>query len=188
VSLVTLDLSFISVLKVMPAVAGLMRPGAQLVVLIKPQFEAGKAQVGAGGVVKDPQVSACAGVVVAGQHCVCAVGVVVVVTHSHAPRAAAAAAPTLRAHNRVWWRVQVHAEVIQRVTAGVEAYGLACRGVTESPLKGDKSGNTEFLAHFAHDPATGPLRVGLPPQSQSSEEEGQQHSGGGGGGGGGNSL
>jgi 23S rRNA (cytidine1920-2'-O)/16S rRNA (cytidine1409-2'-O)-methyltransferase len=56
VSLVTLDLSFISVLKVMPALAGVMAPGAQMVVLIKPQFEAGRAQVGAGGLVKDPQV------------------------------------------------------------------------------------------------------------------------------------
>lgn len=56
VSLVTLDLSFISVLKVMPALAAVMAPGAQMVVLIKPQFEAGRAQVGAGGLVKDPQV------------------------------------------------------------------------------------------------------------------------------------
>jgi 23S rRNA (cytidine1920-2'-O)/16S rRNA (cytidine1409-2'-O)-methyltransferase len=56
VSLVTLDLSFISVLKVMPAVAQLVAPGAQLVVLVKPQFEAGRSQVGSGGVVKDPKV------------------------------------------------------------------------------------------------------------------------------------
>jgi 23S rRNA (cytidine1920-2'-O)/16S rRNA (cytidine1409-2'-O)-methyltransferase len=53
---VTLDLSFISVLKVMPALAAVMAPGAQMVVLIKPQFEAGRAQVGTGGLVKDPQV------------------------------------------------------------------------------------------------------------------------------------
>ena len=57
-SLVTLDLSFISVLKVMPAVAGVMAPGAQMVVLIKPQFEAGRSQVSSGGVVRDPQVRA----------------------------------------------------------------------------------------------------------------------------------
>lgn len=56
VNLVTLDLSFISVLKVLPAVVACMAPGAQAVVLIKPQFEAGKAQVGAGGVVRDPAV------------------------------------------------------------------------------------------------------------------------------------
>jgi predicted rRNA methylase YqxC with S4 and FtsJ domains len=54
----TLDLSFISVLKVMPAVVGVLVPqGGQLVVLIKPQFEAGRSQVSAGGVVKDPAVS-----------------------------------------------------------------------------------------------------------------------------------
>lgn len=56
VSLVTLDLSFISVLKVMPAVAGVMAPGCQMIVLIKPQFEAGRAQISSGGVVKDPKV------------------------------------------------------------------------------------------------------------------------------------
>ena len=49
--------------------------------------------------------------------------------------------------------------MIERVTAGVEAFNLKLRGVIESPLKGDKGGNTEFLAHFVHDPATGPLRL-----------------------------
>lgn len=46
VDLVSLDLSFISVLKVMPAVCDVLRPGGMLVVLIKPQFEAGRDQVG----------------------------------------------------------------------------------------------------------------------------------------------
>jgi 23S rRNA (cytidine1920-2'-O)/16S rRNA (cytidine1409-2'-O)-methyltransferase len=99
VDLATLDLAFISVLKVVPAVVRAMvpAPGGQLLVLIKPQFEAGRAQVGRGGLVRDPRV---------------------------------------------------HAEVCDRVTAGIEALGFTCRGVIESPLKGDKSGNTEFLAHF----------------------------------------
>lgn len=70
VSLVTLDLSFISVLKVMPAVSRLMAPGAHMVVLIKPQFEAGRAQVSSGGVVKDPAVSGLAGCVL-GCPCSC---------------------------------------------------------------------------------------------------------------------
>lgn len=53
----TLDLSFISVLLVVGAVTRVVRPdGGQLVVLIKPQFEAGRKQVGAGGVVRDPKV------------------------------------------------------------------------------------------------------------------------------------
>lgn len=43
---------------------------------------------------------------------------------------------------------QVHREVIDNVTSGVCALGFVCRGVIESPLKGDKSGNTEFLGHF----------------------------------------
>jgi 23S rRNA (cytidine1920-2'-O)/16S rRNA (cytidine1409-2'-O)-methyltransferase len=59
VSLVTLDLSFISVLKVMPALSRVLAPGGQVVVLIKPQFEAGRTQVGSGGLVKDPQVGGC---------------------------------------------------------------------------------------------------------------------------------
>mmetsp|Transcript_22711 Transcript_22711/g.73919 ORF Transcript_22711/g.73919 Transcript_22711/m.73919 type:complete len:311 (+) Transcript_22711:397-1329(+) len=58
VDVVTLDLSFISVLKVMPAVRPLMAPGAALVLLIKPQFEARREQVGGGGVVRDPDVHA----------------------------------------------------------------------------------------------------------------------------------
>ena len=43
---------------------------------------------------------------------------------------------------------QVHLEVLTRITQGVEALGFGCQGIIESPLKGDKSGNTEFLAHY----------------------------------------
>jgi len=50
--------------------------------------------------------------------------------------------------------------VIERISRGVAAYNLQPKGVIESPLKGDKGGNTEFLAYFVHDPATGPLRTG----------------------------
>jgi 23S rRNA (cytidine1920-2'-O)/16S rRNA (cytidine1409-2'-O)-methyltransferase len=56
VDLVTLDLSFISVLKVMDAVASLLKPDGQLVVLIKPQFEAERHEVGKGGIIKDPAI------------------------------------------------------------------------------------------------------------------------------------
>jgi len=77
-------------------------PGAELVVLIKPQFEAGRSQVGTGGVVKDPKV---------------------------------------------------HQDVIQKVTSGIEAWGFRSKGVCESPIKGEKSGNTEFLSYFIRDPS-----------------------------------
>ncbi len=50
---VTCDVSFISVLKVLPSVLPLAIPGAWLVVLVKPQFEVGRALVGKGGIVKD---------------------------------------------------------------------------------------------------------------------------------------
>lgn len=56
VDLVTLDLSFISVLAVMPTVVQLLKNNGQLVVLIKPQFEASKYEIGAGGIVRDEKV------------------------------------------------------------------------------------------------------------------------------------
>ncbi len=56
VDIVTLDLSFISVLKVMDAVSELLKDNGKLVVLIKPQFEAQKHEVGKGGIVRDDTV------------------------------------------------------------------------------------------------------------------------------------
>jgi 23S rRNA (cytidine1920-2'-O)/16S rRNA (cytidine1409-2'-O)-methyltransferase len=50
---ITCDVSFISLLKVLPAIMPLAREGAWLVALIKPQFEVGRALVGKGGIVKD---------------------------------------------------------------------------------------------------------------------------------------
>ena len=56
VDLVTLDVSFISTLKMIGAVTDIMQPCGDVIILIKPQFEAGKQHVAAGGVVKDPAV------------------------------------------------------------------------------------------------------------------------------------
>jgi 23S rRNA (cytidine1920-2'-O)/16S rRNA (cytidine1409-2'-O)-methyltransferase len=60
VDLVVADLSFISLLTVAPALAGVlasgMRTRGELVLLLKPQFEAGRARVGKGGVIRDPAV------------------------------------------------------------------------------------------------------------------------------------
>uniref|UniRef100_K3YTP2 RNA-binding S4 domain-containing protein n=4 Tax=Setaria TaxID=4554 RepID=K3YTP2_SETIT len=56
VDLVTLDLSFISILLVMPAVIKVMKMDSTLITLIKPQFEARRSQVGGGGIVRDPLV------------------------------------------------------------------------------------------------------------------------------------
>tara|TARA_R110000787_G_scaffold19874_16_gene59206 strand:+ start:17521 stop:18282 length:762 start_codon:yes stop_codon:yes gene_type:complete len=56
--IVVCDASFISLKTVLPAVLALAKPGAYLVALIKPQFEAGRALVGSGGVVRDPDVHA----------------------------------------------------------------------------------------------------------------------------------
>lgn len=56
VDLVTLDLSFISILKVLDAVKKVLKPSAHLITLIKPQFEAERHEVGKGGIIKDPDV------------------------------------------------------------------------------------------------------------------------------------
>jgi len=56
VDLVVADLSFISLRVVLPALRRLAAPTAPFVVLVKPQFEAGKGAVGKGGVVRDPDV------------------------------------------------------------------------------------------------------------------------------------
>ncbi|CAI5991818.1 unnamed protein product [Closterium sp. NIES-65] len=100
VDLVTLDLSFISVLLVMPAVVGVMKPGAHLIVLVKPQFEARRGQVGGGGIVRSEAV---------------------------------------------------RQEVLERVTRGIEEFGMEVQGVMTSPITGT-DGNVEFLAHFVRRP------------------------------------
>ena len=58
--LATVDVSFISLALVLPAVAAVLRPRGSVVALVKPQFEAGRGQVGKGGVVRDPTVRAAA--------------------------------------------------------------------------------------------------------------------------------
>ena len=56
VDIIVCDASFIGLAKVLEAPLKLARPGAKLVALIKPQFEAGREEVGKGGVVRDPVV------------------------------------------------------------------------------------------------------------------------------------
>lgn len=56
VDIVTIDASFISLHLILPAVVKWLKPSARVVALVKPQFEAGKSQVGKGGVVRDANV------------------------------------------------------------------------------------------------------------------------------------
>ena len=51
--LAVMDLSFISLTKVLPVVATLLEPEAPVIALVKPQFEVGKGEVGKGGIVRD---------------------------------------------------------------------------------------------------------------------------------------
>lgn len=87
------DVSFISLLTVGPALVELTTPDADLVLLAKPQFEAGRAAVGKGGVVRD---------------------------------------------------AAVHADVLRRLTVGLQELGLPVVDAIPSPLLG-ADGNREFL-------------------------------------------
>ena len=53
---VTIDVSFISLAHILPVVPALLAPGADVVALVKPQFEAGRREVGKGGIVRDEAV------------------------------------------------------------------------------------------------------------------------------------
>ncbi len=55
-AIATADVSFISVRKMLTPLRALLRPDADAVVLVKPQFEVGRGQVGRGGIVKDPEL------------------------------------------------------------------------------------------------------------------------------------
>ncbi len=58
IALIVCDVSFIGLRTVLPAVLALAAPGAELVALIKPQFEAGAARVGKRGLINDPAIHA----------------------------------------------------------------------------------------------------------------------------------
>ena len=53
--LAVMDLSFISVTKVLPAIVPLLIGGGSIITLVKPQFEVGRGEVGSGGIVRDPE-------------------------------------------------------------------------------------------------------------------------------------
>jgi 23S rRNA (cytidine1920-2'-O)/16S rRNA (cytidine1409-2'-O)-methyltransferase len=53
-SFATIDVSFISALKILPALRAVLAPGALALVLVKPQFEVGRGKVGRGGIVSEP--------------------------------------------------------------------------------------------------------------------------------------
>jgi 23S rRNA (cytidine1920-2'-O)/16S rRNA (cytidine1409-2'-O)-methyltransferase len=50
------DVSFISVTLILPAVTPVLQPAGEMVILVKPQFEVGKGQVGKGGIVREPEL------------------------------------------------------------------------------------------------------------------------------------
>jgi 23S rRNA (cytidine1920-2'-O)/16S rRNA (cytidine1409-2'-O)-methyltransferase len=54
--LITIDVSFISLRQILPVVPALLTDDGHVIALVKPQFEAGRREVGAGGIVRDPLV------------------------------------------------------------------------------------------------------------------------------------
>lgn len=58
--LIVCDVSFISVTLILPAAVPLLAPEGEMVILVKPQFEVGRGQVGKGGIVRDPKLHAAA--------------------------------------------------------------------------------------------------------------------------------
>ena len=58
IDLAVIDVSFISLARVLPAVITLVHPGGTILALVKPQFEVGRERIGKGGVVRDPAARA----------------------------------------------------------------------------------------------------------------------------------
>jgi len=56
IGLAVCDVSFISVTLILPAVKAVLQPAGEMVILVKPQFEVGKGQVGKGGIVRDTEL------------------------------------------------------------------------------------------------------------------------------------
>ena len=106
VDLVVADLSFISLSTVLPALTSCASADADIVPMVKPQFEVGKDRVGAGGVVSDPQL-----------------------------RADAVLAVARRAAELHWHTVDVTASPLPGPSGNVE-YFLHLRAHTESALEG----------------------------------------------------
>ena len=108
VDVVVADLSFISLATVLPALTACADAGADIVPMVKPQFEVGRDQVGSGGVVSDPQLRATAVLAVAG-----------------------------RAEALGWQTVDVTASPLPGPSGNVE-YFLRLRAGTERALHGDE--------------------------------------------------
>lgn len=107
VELVVADLSFISLATVLPALIACTSADADIVPMVKPQFEVGRGQVGAGGVVDDPQL-----------------------------RVAAVVGVAQQAEHLGWHTVGVTASPLPGPSGNVE-YFLRLRAQTDRPLTGD---------------------------------------------------
>ena len=124
----SIDVSFISLTKVLLPVRALLRDGGEVAALIKPQFEAGREKVGKKGVVRDKAVH------------------IEVIENVTAFAAANGFLVRSRGLGDVYKR-QVHIEVIENVTAFAAANGFIPLNLEFSPIKGPE-GNIEYLLHL----------------------------------------
>jgi len=127
--------------QILPAISSLLEDAAQLVVLVKPQFEAGKGSVGSGGVVRDEGVR---------REVLAAVVAAVPEAARFSVSSPFDAAPEEEEEDGGGGRGDVAA-----AAAAVAAEPLllppkrfVLQGTMESPIRGATSGNVEYLAHF----------------------------------------
>ncbi|KAG5071787.1 hypothetical protein JHK86_006998 [Glycine max] len=175
VDLVTLDLSFISILLVMPAVVNVMKENAALVTLVKPQFEARRSQCPAWGHVQRcfELAAHMDGMAVFGNGdrkvarkrrstIVRSLDYGSAKKRQNKAKHSEIGLPEEDASGRLGTPAKrqcsggkggivkdpaVHQEVLEKIVKGVEKFGFCCKGWIESPLKGAE-GNIEFLVHF----------------------------------------
>lgn len=121
VDLAVADLSFISLSTVLPALTACCAPGADIVPMVKPQFEVGREQVGSGGVVSDPQLRAGAVLTVAGR--AAELG-----WHTVGVTASPLPGPSGNVEYFLWLRAQT-----DRALAGEELTAEIVRAVAEGP-------------------------------------------------------
>ena len=123
--------------QILPAISSLLEDAAQLVVLVKPQFEAGKGSVGSGGVVRDEGVR---------REVLAAVVAAVPEAARFSVSSPFDAAPEEEEKDGGGDVAAAAAVAAEPLLLPPKRFVL--QGTMESPIRGATSGNVEYLAHF----------------------------------------
>jgi predicted rRNA methylase YqxC with S4 and FtsJ domains len=124
--------------QILPAISSLLEDAAQLVVLVKPQFEAGKGSVGSGGVVRDEGVR---------REVLAAVVAAVPEAARFSVSSPFDAAPEEEEKDG-GGDVAAAAAAVAAEPLLLPPKRFVLQGTMESPIRGATSGNVEYLAHF----------------------------------------